>query len=307
MITIPARDGSPIAARVYDSTDPAPRAVALVQAGTAIPQSFYRHFAAHLAGQGIAVVTFDYRGIGDSKPERLADLDVTMEEWATDDASAALAWVRERYPGTPLFVVGHSFGAQAIGLMDELGDVDGFVSVAGQLGWYGHWPLPTRLELGLLWHLVIPATTRALGRHPGAAGLGGVDLPAGVARQWASWCRSRHYYLDHVPQARERLRRFDRPMLMWSFTDDDFAPIGAVRAFERSLKLAPLTHVRVAPADVRLERIGHFGFFREPMQPAWDRVVEFVDSVIERRFVARRPALVPTEADVMADLAFGRA
>ncbi|MCB9598067.1 MAG: hypothetical protein H6719_35455 [Sandaracinaceae bacterium] len=58
-------------------------------------------------------------------------------------------------------MVGHSFGAQAIGLMDELGDVDGFVSVAGQLGWYGHWPLPTQLELGLLWHLVIPRRRRA--------------------------------------------------------------------------------------------------------------------------------------------------
>jgi predicted alpha/beta hydrolase len=29
----------------------------------------------------------------------------------------------------------------------------------------------------------------------------------------------------------------------------------------------------VAPADVDLERIGHHGFFRSPMQPLWEELV----------------------------------
>ena len=90
-------------------------------------------------------------------------------------------------------------------------------------------------------------------------------------------------------------------------SDDELAPAGAVRAFERSLKVAPMTHIRIAPEEIGLERIGHFGFFREPMQPAWDRIDWFIESVVAGRFVGTRPAIVPTEADVMADLHFGRA
>src|SRR5690606_3181205 len=142
-------------------------------------------------------------------------------------------------------------------------------------GWYGHWSLGEQLRLGLLWHVVAPTVSRALGYYLGVLGLGGVDLPVGVVMEWARWCRSRYYYADHEPAARARLAAFARPTQMWSFTDDDFAPRGAVDAFADALVSAPRTHLRLVPADVDVERIGHFGFFREPMRPVWDRVARF--------------------------------
>src|SRR5690606_38997386 len=114
--------------------------------GTAIPQTLYRRFAEHLAARGLRVVTFDYRGIGASRPDGpLRELDASLKDWAVEDARGVLRWAEQAHPGLPRVVVGHSFGAQAIGLVDALAGVDAFVSVAGQLGWYGHWPLGEQL------------------------------------------------------------------------------------------------------------------------------------------------------------------
>ena len=65
---IPARDGYALAATLYRPTGAA-RGAVIVSSATAVPRRFYRHFAAELAGAGYTVVTYDYRGIGDSAPE----------------------------------------------------------------------------------------------------------------------------------------------------------------------------------------------------------------------------------------------
>lgn len=305
MLTVPALDGYPLSVSVFAPEGP-PRAAVIVLGGTAIPQRLYRRFATHLQNEGLWVATFDYRGIGASRPEGpLRDLDADMRDWALEDTRGVLRWVRQLHPGLPVVAVGHSFGAQMIGLVDELGELDAMVSVAAQLGWYQHWPIAQRVPLGLMWHVLAPTLTRTLGYYPGVLGLNGVDLPAGVAQQWAQWCRSPRYYVDHDPSAKARLSAFTVPTSMWSFTDDDFAPPAAVDAFERRLLSAPLSHIRMDPAAAGLDQIGHFGFFRSPMQPAWDRVVHFIDEVLAGRFVAHRPPITPTVDDVMADLTFG--
>ncbi|MFK7990531.1 MAG: alpha/beta fold hydrolase [Sandaracinaceae bacterium] len=305
MLTVPALDGFPLAVQVHAPAG-APRAAVIVFGGTAIPQKLYRRFAAHLADEGLWVATFDYRGIGASRPEGpLRDFDANMKDWALEDARGVIRWARQLHPELPLVGVGHSFGAQLIGLVDEFGQLDAMVSVAGQLGGTRHWPVAHRIPLRIMWHVVAPTLTRTLGYYPGIVGLNGVDLPAGVAREWAEWCRSPRYYVDHEPSAKARLAAFRVPTLMWSFGDDAYAPPAAVDAFERRLVSAPLSHVRMHAEDVGLRRIGHFGFFRTPMQPAWDQVVRFLDDAIGGRFVPRRPPLTPTVEEVMADLTFG--
>ena len=63
-------------------------------------------FAGYLARRGCAVLTYDYRGIGDSrqnaligynKPKSLVGFKATMSDWAALDITAAVTWMRERY------------------------------------------------------------------------------------------------------------------------------------------------------------------------------------------------------------------
>ena len=50
--------------------------------GAGIASKRYRHFARFLAASGIPVLTYDYRGIGLSKPSTLRGFPATIEDWA---------------------------------------------------------------------------------------------------------------------------------------------------------------------------------------------------------------------------------
>ena len=100
----------------------------LINSATAVPRKIYRGFAGYLARRGCAVLTYDYRGIGDSRqkalvgynqPKSLVGFKASMSDWAALDVTAAVAWMRERYKHLPLTYVGHSFGGQALGLLRQ--------------------------------------------------------------------------------------------------------------------------------------------------------------------------------------------
>lgn len=278
--SIVASDGFDIAARTFEPR--AARATVIINGATAAPQSYYRRFAEWLAIRGLRAVTYDYRGVGASRPKWLQNFSASMTDWALLDARAVHDWVRREYPRDPVVLVGHSFGAQLVGLLDELRHVDAALMVGAQLGWYGHWSGLSRLRLAGIWHLVLPTLTTSLGYLPGWAGLG-VDLPAGVADEWARWCRSRDYLVTHHPEARERYARFYAPTLLLSFSDDDFAPERAVRAF---VDLLPGTaeHRHLRPPEVGADRIGHFGFFRpEHELTLWQSALDFFDASLAGR------------------------
>jgi predicted alpha/beta hydrolase len=299
-LALPAIDGFVLAAHVIEPRRP--RGTVVVHGATAVPASYYHAFAEYLAARGLRVLTYDYRGVGGSRPASLRGLPATMTQWAELDARAAQAWAHQR--GDDVAVVGHSFGGQLIGLLDDLRGARGALLVGSQLGWYGHWPWRERARLAALWYAAVPAITAVAGYLPGRFGLG-VDLPAGVAREWARWCRSRHYLVDHHPAAAARLARWDRPTALYSFTDDTFAPPGAVAALLDRLAGAPLEHRRIAPAEVGLSALGHFGFFRPRAASLWPAAARFLDAALAGE-VPAPPAWIET-AEIEADLHYGRA
>src|SRR5690606_11715902 len=90
-----ARDGFPLAVRVY-SPPSEPRATLLVHSAAAAPQGYYARFARYAAARGVRTVTYDYRGVGGSRPASLRALDARMSDWAELDAAAIATWVRQR-------------------------------------------------------------------------------------------------------------------------------------------------------------------------------------------------------------------
>ena len=69
--TITARDGFPLAATVYIAAA-VPRVAVLINSARAVPRKIYRGFASYLAEHDCAVVSYDYRGTGGSRPPRCA-------------------------------------------------------------------------------------------------------------------------------------------------------------------------------------------------------------------------------------------
>jgi predicted alpha/beta hydrolase len=231
-----------------------------------------------------------------------------MTDWARLDAIGVLDHVRATWK-EPIVHVGHSFGGQLLGLIDEAHDVDGALLVASPLPWVGHWKAAGRLRVELSFRMLMPLLTRTFGYLPGWAGLG-EDLPAGVAREWASWCLDPDYLIGAHPDAKRRFARFERPVLVYSFTDDDFAPRQSVHRMVSALSGAQVVHRRVAPSDLGVGSIGHFGFFRPRFEHSlWRDARGWIETLLGFEASDRRPlrAWDLDASDIERDLMYGRA
>ncbi len=266
-LTLVTEDGFPISGTRWLAQG-SHRGVVLIAPATGVPQRFYNPFAGFLCGKGFDVLTWDWRGIGESRHDAShRDPRLRMRAWGEQDLTAAIAWAdRSRGPGRIVFV-GHSFGGQALGLAPNAGLVRRAAFIASQHGWLGNWPRYKQPALALFFHLAMPLAARILGHFPSSRVGLGEDLPEGVALEWARWCRSREYHGTWTGHAQLEL-----PLLVLSFDDDPIAPERAAAALVAKYARARARHIH-RPA----EGLGHFGFFRAGRAPAlWDEVAEFL-------------------------------
>jgi len=272
---LPARDGAMLAATLFEPARGARRGAVLLNSGTGIPRQFYAAFAAHLAMRGLAVLIYDYRGVGGSPKPPVA----SMEQWGAVDQASMLEHLARLCPGAPCGLIGHSFGGQVLGLADNIGDVRAAVLLTSQSGHWRDWPAGrARLRMVALWWLLIPVLTAITRRFPGSW-IGTADLPADIARSWARWGRSRHYICDDSGRP---LRPYNHavsfPIRWLSFTDDPVAPLCAVEALRSYYPAASVERLHLAPSDLGVPAIGHFGFFRKSMpRAAWDDLASWLD------------------------------
>lgn len=275
-LRIPATDGFPLAATLHGEPAGA-RSLITLNPATAVLQPFYRPFAESLAARGHLVLTFDYRGMGESRPFPEA----RMRDWGEKDLAGVLAWAQKEHPSLPLAGFGHSAGGQMLALAEGAERYQAFVGVAAQSGYWGHWPMPRKLRRAADWHVLMPAVASIRGHLPGWIGLG-ADLPGGVAREWARWCRHPDYMLSDDAEARRaRLARLPFPFLSYSFSDDAYGPKPAVDWLAAQLVNAKVERKHVAPPDVGAKSIGHFGFYRKRQGGAlWEPTAEWIERAL---------------------------
>ena len=131
-----------------------------------VPRGFYGPFSEFLAEAGLTVLRFDYRGIGGSLRGHVSASDATMHSWGEQDLAGAIRFLREREPGLPLLLVGHSAGGQLLGLAPDANDVRAALFVAAQSGYWRNWSGAGRLRMLFYWTVLFPSITRAFGYLP---------------------------------------------------------------------------------------------------------------------------------------------
>lgn len=278
--TIVTTDGTSLGAHEHAAREP--RAAVVILGAMATPSRFYARFAEHLASRGLSTVRFDYRGVGASRDRALSEVRAGILDWTVRDVEAALAWTREHHRGLPLVLLGHSLGGQAIGIAESAHTADAFVLVASQSGWVGHWPGLSRWRMEVMWRVMVPSFTRAYGYLPGWTGLG-EDVPSRVVREWAGWCTTPGYVTGALPKSALHFGEVRGPVLAWSFSDDDYAPGGAVPELLSWLTHARVEHRALRPGDYgTAKRVGHFGFFRLGTQQLWDETADWILARVSR-------------------------
>jgi predicted alpha/beta hydrolase len=274
-LRVPAADGYSLAATLFEPERPSGQ-VAVVSAGMGIPRGFYGRYAAFLAARGIAALTYDYRGVGGSRPARLRGFPATCTDCGATDLAGAIGWAGERFPR--VLAVGHSLGGQLVGLAPNNARLAGILAIAAPSGYWRLWPFPLRLLLWTMWRAVLPATAALFGMFPARALRLGEDVPEHVMREWCAWCRSPHYIAG--PPGSPRRAGFERvtaPFRAYSFSDDVYAPRRAVDALLGLYPNAHVEHHHVTPRDLGAALIGHFGFFRDgPTQALWVETADWL-------------------------------
>ncbi len=276
-ITLTADDGYELAAHRYHSTGSA-RARLVVGGATAVPQGFYKRFAEHAARRGFDVLTLDYRGIGQSAPPTLKGFRMNYLDWGRLDLAAAVQAMRQ--DGMPLYLVGHSFGGHALGLLPEPDAVAGAWTFATGAGWHGWMPPLERLRVLFMWRVLGPVWTRMAGYLPWSRLGMGEDLPLDVYRQWRHWCRFPRYFFDD-PEMSDVTRRFAEvrfPIVAANALDDAWAPPASRDAFMAGYRGSDVRAVTIDPRQSRLGAIGHMGYFRPRAAPLWDEALDWFDS-----------------------------
>lgn len=275
-ITLPAQDGFSLAATLYMPRAPRHHAV-LINSAAAVPRRFYRNLAGYIAARGCVVMTYDYRGIGGSRPKSLAGFSATMADWAEKDATAAVAWMRGRYNTLPLGYIGHSFGGQALGLLPNNDQIARALLVSAQAPFWKLFPAPESYRVFVLINFAGRPIARVMGYVPGRIGLG-EDMPRDVFLQWRKWLMSERYYFDDPSlTSLANYANYRHPLMALCIGDDPWAPRPAVDLLCAGFTATRPEVVAIAPADVGAKAIGHFGFFRdEHRDRLWTPAVDWL-------------------------------
>ncbi|MBU9165248.1 alpha/beta hydrolase family protein [Burkholderia multivorans] len=271
-VTLHAADGYPLRAHVWRHRGGAgaARPVTVINCATSVRCDYYFRFAAWLFAHGRDVLVYDYRGIGGSRPARLASLQANWLDWGRLDCDAALRYARDAFPGQPLDVVAHSIGGVALGLAASNAHVRHAVTVGAQFAYWRDYLPAERRRMWWKWHVAMPVLAAAFGYVP-AKRLGWMeDTPRGVA---LSWARSRPRFEDAYTRGLlaetaasraalpARFAALSAPMLAIGLDDDPFGTVDAIERLVAYYTGSDVTHWRIAPRAIGVDAIGHFAFF----------------------------------------------
>ena len=261
-----AADGVTLAATLFRPAVDNGGAILIVPA-TGVTQAYYFRYAEFLSRHGFTVMLFDYRGVGKSLSGDIRDFQAQMHDWGEQDLAAMLDWIKANLPPQKLFVVTNSVGGQIFGLAENCNLIDGAVMIAAAHGYCGNWKWPASFMVKTFWKRVAPRLIRRQGYFPGNSMGLGEDLPAGIAREWGSWCLEPDFLFGKYPDfVTRRYEQLQIPILSYSFDDDRLANAFRVDKLMDKFSGAEIERRHVFVADTVLEKIGHIGFFRKELQ-----------------------------------------
>jgi len=270
-ISIPCRDGVILGGHIWTAETAKPHGSVIVNPATGVLARYYHRYAQFLVRHGFDVLTFDYRGIGQSRPVKLRGAGYRWRDWGERDFDAALQWLISHRRSDPLMVVGHSVGGFLPGLAEHAPMIDRMLTVGAQYAWWGDYMPSRRATLFLKWQVAMPALTAFCGYFPGRR-LGWLeDLPKGVANEWSF--RGPRFERSHPKSERaEALRRMaavKATILAVAVSDDELGTVPAIRRTLGYYTGAQRQSVLLHPADFGRDAIGHFGLFHDSFKSSF--------------------------------------
>jgi predicted alpha/beta hydrolase len=278
-------NGKSITATAFEPKQASGRTL-LVSVATGMKQSFYYKFAGYFAEQGYHVYTYDYTDIGLSKSGSLRGSETSYTTWGREDYPAMVRFLKEQHPEQPIYLIGHSFGGNCLGMSEVTNELAAIVTVAAQQGYWRNFPsLHQPLILGIFM-LSMPLLRTILGYFPSKSHGLGEDLPKRVAADWEKVILLKTGVESLVPPYLSWFKKIHRPMQIISLEDDWMSPKRAVDRLVECFPSATVERLHIAPSEVKADSIGHLNFFRIQFQETlWQIPLQYFEKQHQTQFI----------------------
>lgn len=245
--------------------------IIIINSATGVRQQVYFAFATYLSTLGYTVLTYDYRGIGLSKPKQMKNSVGSMRDWGSKDFNAVTQYISKHFPDYEKYGIGHSVGALIFGMNPDVKSFNKLIFVATQNAFYGHLNFKTKISAFLGFSIVQPLTTNILGYFPGhLLGLG-ESLPKGAAVDWAHLIlkkKSTDYLLENVDS--NISKQLNQKTFVVYASDDNWITEKGVKSLLNDTypNLKP-TYRIINPEESPNKIVGHVNFFRSYNKTLW--------------------------------------
>ena len=253
----------------------------MIAPATGIKQQFYQAFAKYLCEHNFAVLTFDNRGIGQSRGSSINGSNASLTNWGIQDMTATLNFLKKEYPNRRYHLIGHSAGGQLAGLMKNAKDLTSMFNFGSSSGSLKYTKYPFKLK-SLFWlNIYIPLSNLIFG-HVKSQWVGmGEPLPKAVGKEWTRWCNGTGYVAVDLNSKIEKhlYDELDFDTMWVHAEDDDIANTNNVNDMVRVYTSINTEIKTLKPEDYGFNDIGHMKFFSKRRSKLWELAMDWVMSV----------------------------
>lgn len=195
-----------------------------------VSSKYYRHFAEYLAEKlNILCVNTDLRGLGNSTVRASPKSDFGYQT-LVEDYSFIIRFLQEKFPNSPIFLLGHSLGghiAHLLSVHKEL-NIKGLILIACGSNYYKNWSGFNQFTFGVFMQIA-RIFARILGYFPGKKlGFGGTEAKT-LIQDWAYMGLYGQFKISNSSIDYEKaLKTSDLPILAIGIAEDNYSPPKAV-------------------------------------------------------------------------------
>ncbi len=286
-LTITAPDGYPLSA-LFGTPGKSNIGIIVISSATGIRKEFYINFARFLMDNGYSVLLYDYRGIGESAPIDMKSSPIFMHEWGTQDMNAVLDYLVRDRGLSGIIWLGHSVGAQLVGLLENRQHIRKVISINAALGYWGYFPYPMKMIVWMLWFIIGPVLIKIYGYGQMKKIGWGENLPRNAILEWRSWCISKTYFMDFLKGRiqTDRFYHFTTPITAIYTSDDYIANDKTAPMMMQFFPNAPTRLIKLDVSKYTRLKVGHAGIFRKRFESAlWPWLLRAIHAPHDQQIV----------------------
>lgn len=254
----------------------------LINSATGVKQQVYFSFAKYMSQNGFTVITYDYSGIGESKPKNMKNFKSSMRVWGTRDFKTITEFIKKKYPQEEKFCLGHSVGALILGMNADSAIFRKFVFVATQDAYMGNLKFNIAVTALFGFGIALPITTTLFGYFPAHWFGLGETLPKGVAYDWRTLIlhpksTSRLYEKNIVDFS----KNLTQNTLILHAEDDPWVTEKGMKNLLKNVYPNLQKNFReIKISESEKKEIGHINFFRSFNKKLWKIVLNYLQKKV---------------------------